>query len=213
MDLILFPENVDQPRLYIPATRELHVAIASLSLGGAERIVLDWAERIYPRFRVHLIVLRNRTKEWPVPPFVRVTRLGGVHLLSRLEVVGEKLAKDDNPVCVCHLQNTKERQALAKAGATIVPVFHNAKAGWVENEILDAPHIIAVSEACSNDLRQEGWKGVTSVSSSHTKAAKTDAGHTKRGATFMEYSGGGDCHRYARRAEAAKELFLCSSCV
>lgn len=166
MNPILFPENVEQPEVYEPPRPiELHVAIASLSLGGAERIVLDWAERIYPRFRVHLIVLRNRTKEWPVPPFVRVTRLGGNRLQEQLLLVGERIAKDNNPVCVCHLLSTKERQSLAKAGATIVPVFHNAKAGWAESAalVVDAPYAIAVSEACSNDLRSEGWNGTTSV--------------------------------------------------
>jgi glycosyltransferase involved in cell wall biosynthesis len=165
LEIILFPAKVEQPEVYRPHPIELHVAIASLSLGGAERIVLDWVERIYPRFRVHLIVLRNRTKEWPVPPFVRVTRLGGTHLPEQLLVVGERIAKDNNPVCVCHLLNTKERQALALAGATIVPVFHNAKAGWTDgiSLVAGAPYAIAVSEACSKDLRSEGWNGTTTV--------------------------------------------------
>jgi len=161
MELVLSPVDVKQPEVYLPATKELHVAIASLSLGGAERIVLDWAERIYPRFRVHLIVLRNREKEWPVPPFVRVTRVGGIHLEERLKLVGKMLAWEQNPVCVCHLLNGKERRALASAGVTVIPVLHNAKSGWAEDpcELIGSPYVIAVSDACAKDLRDEEWKG------------------------------------------------------
>ena len=37
----------------------LHAIIASLALGGAERIVLDWAARSARRFAVRLAVLRD----------------------------------------------------------------------------------------------------------------------------------------------------------
>src|SRR5687767_14484241 len=65
-----------QPPLVAGAPAELHAAIAGLALGGAERIVVDWARRIQPPWTPHLIVLRDHTHEWPVPPAVRVTRLG-----------------------------------------------------------------------------------------------------------------------------------------
>lgn len=165
MNLVLSPEGVQQPRLYEPNPIELYVAVASLSLGGAERIVLDWAERIYPRYRVHIIVLRDRVQEWRVPPFVRVTRLGGAHLPQQLEGIGRIIASDKNPVCLCHLLSAKERRALAQGGAIIVPVFHNAKDGWTESVTFasEIPYAIAVSESCAEDLRTDGWRGVTSV--------------------------------------------------
>ena len=59
--LVSCPDAVEQPPLRDERfNNELTVAIASLSIGGAERIVLDWASRISPRWNVHLIVLRNR---------------------------------------------------------------------------------------------------------------------------------------------------------
>lgn len=157
--------EVRQPDVYKSAPQELHVAIASLSLGGAERIVLDWAERIYPRWRVHLIVLRNRNQEWPVPSFVRVTRLGGNNLPKLLEHIGAVIAKSSNPVCVCHLLSIRERRALSDAGVTAIPVFHNAKSGWAENahQIVNAPYAVAVSQSCADELKEDGWPGSTTV--------------------------------------------------
>lgn len=165
MSILYASDVAKQPSVFVPSFQELHVAISSLSLGGAERIVLDWAARIYPRWRVHLIVLRDRAEEWPVPIHVRVTRLRGDQLPMRLERVGIEIAQSENPVCVCHLLSTKERIALSRGGAFVVPVFHNAKNGWVEDvdRILGIPYVIAVSQSCADELRADGWSGTTSV--------------------------------------------------
>ena len=157
--------EVKQPEIYVPEFRELHVAIASLSLGGAERIVIDWAQRIIPQWRVHLIILRNRAQEWKVPNYVRITRLGGENINARLREVGAIIARDANPVCACHLLTAVERSMLVKAGVIVVPVFHNAKKGWQEgvDSLKDVSSVVAVSQSCANDLRDEGWEGAVSV--------------------------------------------------
>ena len=165
MDIALASPHVEQPPLYRGAVRELTVAIASLSLGGAEKIVLDWANRIYPSWRVHLIVLRDRTEEWSVPPFVRVTRVGGKYSPADLRKIGEGIAQSGNPVCVCHLLSQKERTALSSGGAVVVPVLHNAREGWPESSdsLQGAPHTIVVSEACERDLQEDGWREPVTV--------------------------------------------------
>jgi glycosyltransferase involved in cell wall biosynthesis len=171
--------GVVQPPLLTPHLEcELVVAISSLSIGGAERIVLDWANRIHPRWRVHLIVLRDREKEWSVPSFVRVTRVSSyVPLLKDkktsdhqkrlmiLKKLGQQIAESNNPACVCHLLGRDEREALGFAGAHIVPVLHNAKDGWVEGveRFASSPQVIAVSDACRNDLSQLSFEGDVSV--------------------------------------------------
>lgn len=181
MGILVPTATVDQPEAYsLKGRNELTVAIASLSLGGAERIVLDWANRIYPRWNIHLIVLRDREKEWKVPPHVRVTRLQSdprfqaivprletMHLrrLQYLRLLGAELAQSSIPVCACHLLSEDERSALGSLGASIVTVLHNAKEGWSE----DPSHLnkhgntIAVSDACVRDLRDAGFEGPTSV--------------------------------------------------
>lgn len=165
MNLFIDSQNVEQPVLYQRNTDELNVAMASLSLGGAERIVLDWARRIYPRWRVHLIVVKDRENEWSVPDFVKVTRLHDKNVAEQLRVIGKSIATSSNPVCVCHLFNKKWRDALSESGVNVITVLHNAKNGWEEDVsgLTGSANVIAVSEACGNDLLESGWSGPVSV--------------------------------------------------
>jgi glycosyltransferase involved in cell wall biosynthesis len=158
-------KDIEQPKLYKIDSNELTIAIASLSLGGAEKIVIDWASRIYPKWRVNLVVLRDRAEEWPVPRFVTVTRLHGKDLLEKLEHIGAKLASSPNPVCVCHLLTRPQRNALAKGGVNVVPVLHNARTGWLEDEtqLSGSSSVIAVSYDCAESLKESDWRGSTSV--------------------------------------------------
>jgi hypothetical protein len=162
---LLISESAKQPRLLSYKNQRLNVAIAGLALGGAEKIVLDWARRIYPKWKVHLIVLRDHTQEWPVPKGITVTRLHNKNVIKNLRRVGKRAVMYSNSTILCHLLRKEEREALASFGATIVPVLHNAKQGWLEegSSMSGSPYVISVSEACRNDLSQHGWKGTTSV--------------------------------------------------
>lgn len=193
MDQIL-PVNrmVREAPLYVSESNELTVAIASLSIGGAERIVLDWAERIYPRWRVHIIVLRSRAVEWPLPSHVRVTRLedpdrleayaaAGSHhnrRLAQLVALGQEVARGPNPTIVCHLLGHDERAALGQFGASVVNVLHNAKDGWPEGveRLHDASLTVAVSGACASELHDQGFTGPVSVIRHIPPVAKTKQG-------------------------------------
>ena len=154
-----------QPPLLAKPHAELHVAIAGLALGGAERIVLDWARRIQPPWTPHLIVLRDHAHEWPVPPSIAVTRIGGIDVTPHLTRIGASIARGAVPVCVCHLLTAAERHALGSSGAFIVPVIHNAEPGWLEpGRALDAAgHVIAVSEAAAADVRRASAARAVSV--------------------------------------------------
>jgi glycosyltransferase involved in cell wall biosynthesis len=155
-------------------SNRLTVAIAGLALGGAERIVLDWATRIHPRWGVRLIVLRDHEQEWPVPSFIEVLRLHGQDIARKLERLGREIALSPHPVCLCHLLLKWERDALSASGVFTVPVLHNARAGWLEEaSSLDGlPYVLTVSQASAADLQASGWKGSTSVIR-HLPAART----------------------------------------
>ncbi len=165
MNLVLPRISDEQPPIWMPVDNELHAAIASLSLGGAERIILDWSARAHPKWKVHLIVLRDRKTEWPVPPFVRVTRLHGKQIIEQLRQIGKAITTSKNPVCLAHLLKKEERDALAESGAHIIPVLHNAKDGWPEDisSLCGSLNIITVSDACAKDLVDSGWEGNVSV--------------------------------------------------
>ncbi|HMF96245.1 MAG TPA: glycosyltransferase [Vicinamibacterales bacterium] len=157
--------TVAQPPLVGIDAPELTVAIASLALGGAERIVLDWAARVQPAWRVHVIVLRDHAHEWPVPPGVRLTRLTGTDVPVALMDIGRRIAHSDSPVCVCHLLTSAERAALCEGGAFVVPVVHNAREGWIEDAaaLAGTSQVIAVSNAAAADLRRHGCDATISV--------------------------------------------------
>lgn len=160
-------DGIEQPTMYAYRSEDMNVAISSLSLGGAEKIVVDWISRIYPKWRPHLIVLRDRKEEWPLPEHVRVTRLHGHKILEKLQELGKNIASSDNPSCVCHLLNRRERQALVLGGASVIPVIHNAREGWLDgaHTLRDPPSssVIAVSQDCATSLGVSGWHGSTSV--------------------------------------------------
>jgi glycosyltransferase involved in cell wall biosynthesis len=156
---LLAPEfSAEQPPLLNPVRPVLSAAIGSLALGGAERIVLDWAASCAGRYRVRLIVLHDAQAEWPLPPGVQVTRLGSTDLPHRLEIAGAEIAAGGNPVVLCHLLAADERRALARGGAHPVPVLHNAIAGWIEGAgaLSYAPSVIAVSRSAALELRESG---------------------------------------------------------
>src|ERR1051326_8915467 len=137
------------PPLQPPEPRELTVAVGSLAIGGAERIVLDWAARMPPAWTVHLVVVRDTGHEWPAPSSARVTRLRGADVVDRLRQIGRHIAANAVPVCVWHLLTKAARGALSDAGAFVVPVVHNARDGWLEDAsaLDEAVHVVAVSEA------------------------------------------------------------------
>ena len=157
--------TVAQPPLLDQPPAELHAAIASLALGGAERIVLEWAACCGPRHRVRLVVLRDAREEWTPPPGIETVRLGGADVLSKLERLGKAIAASTNPVVLCHLLKADERRALARGGAQAVPVLHNARAGWIEpaDAVTGAPRVITVSRASAAELLDCGVRVPTAV--------------------------------------------------
>jgi glycosyltransferase involved in cell wall biosynthesis len=155
--------TIPQPPKLPSRGNGLTVAIAGLALGGAERIVLDWAIRIHPSWKVRLLVLRDHDQEWPVPPFVEVVRLHG-RLGEELRSLGREIAASPHPVCLCHLLKREERALLSLDGAFTVPVLHNAREGWLEEpSSLAEPYALTVSNASAADLHASGWRYPVSV--------------------------------------------------
>jgi len=156
--------SAQPPRLDLPPLT-LHAAIASLAVGGAERIVLDWAAHASATHRVRVLVLRASSQEWPTPPGVEFVRCPQAMTHSTLAHEGARIARSGNPVVLCHLLNASEREALARGGALPIPVVHNAQAGWIESAaaMAHAPYLIAVSHAAREQLIAAGCARVSVV--------------------------------------------------
>lgn len=165
MQYFVSANGVRQPVLMPAFAGELTVAIGGLALGGAERMVLDWAARVHPKWKVHLIVLRNHKQEWPVPSYIRVTRLNNENVIERLKLVGRIIATSGNPVCLSHLLRRAERDAITSQGVFVVPVLQNAQAGWLENAeaMVGEKHVVSVSYAAARELAATAWNGTSTV--------------------------------------------------
>lgn len=155
--------GLQPPQLELPPA-QLHAAISSLALGGAERIVMAWATRGAALHRVSIVVLRDATNEWVPPVGVEVVRLHGRDVLSRLEEEGRRMAASGTAM-LCHLLTAAERAALARGGTQPVPVLHNARDGWLEpaRALMHAPRVVTVSRAAAAELRDCGVRATATV--------------------------------------------------
>jgi glycosyltransferase involved in cell wall biosynthesis len=161
--ILVSSATCEQPPLAALPPEELTVVLPALALGGAERIVLDWASRLGGRYSVHLALLGEAPREYPVPPGVRVTRLRDHD--GALPALGRSLAASPNPVCLCHLLGAAQRAVLRRQGAVPVPVLHNARSGWTDApaDLVGEPWIVAVSQAAAAELRAAGYTGRITV--------------------------------------------------
>jgi glycosyltransferase involved in cell wall biosynthesis len=142
----------------------LHAAIGSLAIGGAERIVLDWAAAASRSYRVRIVVLRTAPVEWPLPEGVEFVRMAAEDASTALEHEGRRIARSGNPRVLCHLLTRAERLAMQRGGAVPVPVLHNAREGWLEPAAAlgDIPPI-AVSRAAAAELYALGRRQATVI--------------------------------------------------
>jgi hypothetical protein len=117
---------------------ELTVVLPSLALGGAERIVVDWAARARGRRRVHVAVLREIAVGYRLPEGVRSSRIDSLEAFAR--------TLSTSSIVLCHLLTAAQRAELRRGGAAAVPVIHNARAGWIDRveELRIEPLLVAV---------------------------------------------------------------------
>jgi glycosyltransferase involved in cell wall biosynthesis len=157
--ILVSSEHCEQPPVAALPPEELTVVLPALALGGAERIVLDWATRLGGRYPVHLALLGEAAPEYPVPPGIRVSRLRDGD--GALPALARSLAASASPLCLCHLLGTAQRAVLRREGAVPVPVLHNARSGWPDApaDLAAEPWVVAVSEAAAADLRATGYAG------------------------------------------------------
>jgi glycosyltransferase involved in cell wall biosynthesis len=135
--------------------------LPSLALGGAERIVVDWAARVSARYRVHVAVLRDVAVGHRLPEGVRLSRIGSSS--GALEAFARTLSTAS--VVLCHLLTAAQRAGLRRGGAIAVPVIHNTRAGWIDtvDELRSERLLVAVSRACADELCAAGVTGAIHV--------------------------------------------------
>ena len=147
---------VDDPR------EPVRVVIASLALGGAERIVVEWlgAEAAAGR-ACELAVLNARRLALAAPPGVLLLQRGPRSPAQFMIDLGRRWAAAGAPVST-HLVGDELLSRLWDAGVRTVPVVHNAPAGWRNDPQLwnprHVPRVVACAESVAADLLRHGCR-------------------------------------------------------
>jgi len=137
----------------------LRAIIASLALGGAERIVLEWAADALRRGRdIEIAVLQRAAMEWPVPEGLRLVRREAQGMEEFAAQLAQRWGR--GTLVAAHLLRDGALAALRAWGLTPVPVLHNARAGWMNDpaawHTMGVPAAIACAQAVATQAREAG---------------------------------------------------------
>ena len=138
--------------------KEINILISSLSLGGAEKIVVDFAHVSFLKgYEVNLFVLHKQNKEFLIKNGINVFKRNNETISEFLNVHFKKF----NKTLVTHLINDNILEYLwHNFNIKTIPVIHNDKQGWKNNPLVlnnqNVPHVIACADYVKNELLESG---------------------------------------------------------
>jgi len=132
----------------------LRAVISSLALGGAERIVLEWAADALRRGRsIDLAVLNRATMEWQAPPALQVIRRETESMEQFAATLGRRWGP--GTVVAAHLLRDAMLAQLQAHGLVPVPVLHNARDGWLNDPATWRAQGLRAGLACAQAVAQQ----------------------------------------------------------
>jgi len=140
----------------------LRVVLASLAMGGAERIVLDWVDAEARRGRaVELALLHPRRRGFAPPKGVICLERAGESVEQFAARLCQRWRDARRPVSA-HLAPDEVLGRFWVEGIATVPVVHNTREAWRNDPALwQAPHVpgaVACAEEVARQLRAAGAK-------------------------------------------------------
>lgn len=149
----------------IDVCRRQHVnlVVASLTLGGAERLVLDVARALEGRIASGTLYVLGRTAMGYEPPLLkdfRIVHLRGRDRREKMNQVAIDVLSSPNPLAITHLVRSAELAHLWELGVATIPVVHNSWQGWHEPpQVFEHDRVPAVAAVCrsvADQLRDAG---------------------------------------------------------
>lgn len=141
--------------------RHVHI-VPSLSLGGAERIVVELAKTFSEcGIEADIVVMRDAASEHVISaPGIEVHRLGKLSWPERLAYAAGLIKASGLPA-YCHLTSEDELRKLWGYEAKTVPVVHNARGGWRQDPMIWngnplVPFVVACGDMVAEDIRATG---------------------------------------------------------
>ncbi|HIP34286.1 MAG TPA: glycosyltransferase [Bacteroidia bacterium] len=148
----------------------MYIFIASLSRGGAERIVQEQLEKI-KNTKVTLIVLYNKKHEYKINETVNIVRLNGK--VKNGESLFKEISYRKEHI-VCHLASDNTLLYLFSLNVKCSIVFHNDEDGWKNTpEVFNNEkviNLITVSKHIKKQLKKYTNKNIIDVR--HTRVIK-----------------------------------------
>jgi glycosyltransferase involved in cell wall biosynthesis len=133
----------------------LRILIASLTPGGAERIVLEWAGAELARGReVELAVLHPRRHTIATPPGLRLRARDRDEPELFLAALASDWSLAAAPVST-HLISDAHLAILWNAGVRTVPTVHNSRPGWRNDPRAWTRENVPMAIACAESVRKE----------------------------------------------------------
>lgn len=144
---VYFPNNTKQ------------IAIPSLALGGAEKIVLDWAKAEAAKgIKVEIAVIYNLKDEWTIPNGVTILRRRkDINPERFIELICDRW--NDKVAVSTHLVRDHLLAKFWERGFKTIHTFHNGKTGWKNDPSgwvkKNVPAIIGCSESVRDEIQLE----------------------------------------------------------
>src|SRR5271166_1388685 len=139
----------------------VNIMIASLALGGAERIVHETISTLQSRAtKGTLFVLKDAGLQYPVSTsgMFEIHRWKASYREGKLRETADHVLLTGTNLLFTHLIATNDLKVLWEAGVKTVPVIHNARDGWQDPaesyQASTTPFVVAVSDSVANELRE-----------------------------------------------------------
>jgi glycosyltransferase involved in cell wall biosynthesis len=156
------PKPHASPVTIAPPPRRLNMLIASLTRGGAERIVVETAQVLAAAgVTVTLYVLHEVHLDYKLPKQANlILRMLHGSREEKLRSVALELNQAGQHVVQTHLIEAEDLQFLWALGLQTIPVVHNARPGWKDAATAynhpNVPLVVAVAEMVAAQLVESG---------------------------------------------------------
>jgi glycosyltransferase involved in cell wall biosynthesis len=166
---VLQPAEIQPQQVRANVRRVINLVIPDLSLGGAERIVVElirgWRNlaRSGNISKVTLFVLSSAKDTYPIQsehPHVKIVSLAHLRPARRLRMLAKLIRATGNNYAFTHLIGMDGLRTLWELGVRTMPVIHNTEERW--NCVPDAfdpigtPAVFAVCRQVAGALRAAG---------------------------------------------------------
>lgn len=137
----------------------IHVFVASLAKGGAERIVCETLTALQGEgFTANLFLLNNSQLCYELPTTDRLQLIApSGDREQTLQTVATRILDSGSNLVLTHLIRSPELRVLWRSGVRTAPVIHNSSLGWQEEPSVFThalvPFVAATSSAVARELR------------------------------------------------------------